>query len=97
MFALFSNFESYFVNSNDREYAKVLSEKFYNKFGVRTQVPEKSKSNGYFMTGGFTTVKWDYGPKIKPVKCEVLTEKPKGWKPWHDLKQKQMKKSWKYS
>ncbi len=30
--------------------------------------------------------------KLKPL---VIQEKPKHWKPWHDLKQKQMKKSWK--
>ena len=34
--------------------------------------------------------------KIKTLDYEVK-EKPKGWKPWHDLKQKQMKKSWKYN
>lgn len=88
--------ESYFINSNDREYAKVLSEKFYNKFGVRTQVPEKTKNGGYFMTSKPTTISWDFGPKIKPKCFEVITEKPKGWKPWHDLKQKQMKKQWKH-
>jgi hypothetical protein len=27
----------------------------------------------------------------------VKVEKPSYWKPWHDLKQKQLKKSWKYN
>lgn len=88
--------ESYFTNAGDREYAKLLSEKFYNKFGVRTQVAEKTKNGGYFITNKPTTISWDFGPKIKPKCFEVTTEKPKGWKPWHDLKQKQMKKQWKH-
>lgn len=34
-------------------------------------------------------------PAEKKEKPEVFM--PKHWKPWHDLKQKQMKKQWKYS
>lgn len=33
---------------------------------------------------------------FKPVSIGE-PQKPKGWKPWHDLKQKQMKRQWKYS
>lgn len=78
---------SYFKNAADFSVASKLSEEFEAYSGITTEKykPFVSISNTTFFTY-----------PAKPVKIPVVTEKPKGWKPWHDLKQKQMKKQWKH-
>lgn len=101
--------ESYFKSARDKFFAKTLSDKFEKWCGIATSVPEPQPkkpfptvSFGNPCKTSWDTVKIDDGPlpwftwtdakaKPKPVK-----EKPKNWKPWHDLKAQQMKKSWKH-
>lgn len=56
----------------------------------------------YFSAEKTTDFTWFDECTTIPLREEFKTKsvseiKPKHWKPWHDLKQKQMKKSWKYS
>ena len=78
---------SYFKNADDYSLAEKLSEEFEAYSGI---VTEKYKSFSSINHNYFGTTTFTY-----PVKPVIIKEKPKGWKPWHDLKQKQMKKSWK--
>jgi hypothetical protein len=86
--------ESYFNNCKDRSYAKKLSESFEKWSGVKTcvkelQVFDLSRTTITFGGGGYT-MNWCEDNKEKPI-----IKKPKNWKPWHDLKNNQLKKQWK--
>lgn len=84
--------EGYFKNAKDKLFAKILADKFKDKFGIECKVPEPSEYNyttSFSNSFTFTVNDFKYA---KPV--VIAEKKPKHWKPWHDLKQKQMKKSW---
>ena len=85
--------ESYFNNSKDRTFAKKLAEDFERWCGVKTCVKERVVIDSSALTitfGGHSWTDWSTSPKEKPK-----VEKPKNWKPWHDLKNSQLKKQWK--
>lgn len=87
------SFESYINNAGDESYARVKASQLSSIVGIELQIKEKRKVT--FGQNSFITVNsWfeDFG-KVKPVKEKP---KPKGHKPWHDFKQKQMKKAWKH-
>lgn len=94
--AILWSLEGYFRNAKDKLFAKVLADKFKDKFGIECKVPgpTTASNTGYrnfdFTNSNFTV--FDEYSKFPTPKPEIV--KPKGWKPWHDLKQKQMKKSW---
>ena len=103
-------FKSYIDSAEDEGYASVKANRLSHLVGIDIKVKEKHRfkfksyinpTTGIDWTKAFLPEKtidftwYDEFSKF-PVK-EVLTEKPKGWKPWHDLKQKQMKRQWKYS
>jgi hypothetical protein len=97
--AILWSFEGYFKNAKDKLFAKVLADKFKDKFGIECKVPDPTNFD-------FGISKFDFGKtynftideysRFTNPKREIVQEKPKHWKPWHDLKQKQMKKSWKH-
>lgn len=98
--------ESYFKSARDKMFAKLLSDKFEKWCGIATYVPEPQPTMSFDTVsfGNPSKIEVDWGNfkidtvpwftwtdklKVKPVK-----ERPKNWKPWHDLKAGQIKKSW---
>lgn len=78
---------SYFKNAADHSIARKLSEEFEAYSGIKTETYKP------FVNGSNI---FAYPSKSSKIPL-VREEKPKDWKPWHDLKQKQMKRQWKYS
>lgn len=104
-------FKSYIDSAEDEGYASVKANRLSHLVGIDIKVKEKhsfefksyiTPTTGIDWTKAFLPEKtidftW-YGEFSKfPVKEVGEIAKPKGWKPWHDLKQKQMKRHWKYS
>lgn len=97
--AILWSLEGYFKNAKDKLFAKVLADKFKDKFGIECKVPppnsfeftKSNRSNDFSFSTGERVYKY-----TTPRKEVLEVPKPKGWKPWHDLKQKQMKKQWKH-
>lgn len=102
-------FKSYIDNAEDEGYASVKANRLSHLVGIDIKVKEKglfefksyiTPTNGIDWTKAFmpektTDFSWYDEFSKFPVR-EVQEIKPKGWKPWHDLKQKQMKKQWKH-
>ena len=91
--AILWSLEGYFKNAKDKLFAKVLADKFKDKFGIECKVPDATKDYEFksYLGNNFTFEVNDF-KYAKPI--VITEEKPKGWKLWHDLKQKQMKRSW---
>ncbi len=98
-------FTSYLDNANDEGYASVRANQLSNLVGIDIKVRQKGSfgignpfrtdnnrysSNTTFWFDEFTTIGNKQFKEFEPVK------KPNGWKPWHDLKETQMKRQWKY-
>lgn len=99
-------FKSYIDSAEDEGYASVKANRLSHLVGIDIKVKErqefsfKTYSNERFSPKWdsplFTSKSIDFTWYDEFVKIPNVAEKPKGWKPWHDLKQKQMKKSWKH-
>lgn len=93
--AILWSLEGYFKNARDKVFAKVLADKFKDRFGIECKVPEPVNTKelrGYApINFTFTVNDFEYA---KPV--EIPVKKPNGWKPWHDLKETQIKRQWKH-
>lgn len=87
-------FESYLNNANDEDYARLKANQLSALVCIEFEIKEKRKVT-FGQNSLITTTTWfnDFG---KPTLLEEEKQKPKGHKPWHDLKQKQMKKAWKH-
>lgn len=72
--------ESYFADASDINLANKLSKDFEEYCGIPTKCPHH---HAYLEK------------KICKPKENFEQNKPNGWKPWHDLKQTQMKRQWK--
>jgi len=98
-------FKSYIDSAEDEGYASVKANRLSHLVGIEIKAKEKhtidlsfnrletfaGKYHNPMLTGKSSDFTWyDEFAKIP----SIVIEKPKGWKPWHDLKQKQMKKSW---
>lgn len=102
--------ESYFKEAYDNKYAIKLSEKFKDWCGIETDVPVKEKLTVRLSpTGNFSTIDWFTFDELTDLKFPPLKwnprvdfsdsieeKKPAKWKPWMDLKNKQLKRSWKH-
>lgn len=90
---------SYFSNAADLSVASKLSKEFEQYSGIATKVPEPVSNNiPSFKQYTTATSFWvDESTSLnRPKKACQEDVKPVNWKPWHDLKQKQMKKQWKH-
>lgn len=98
-------FTSYLDNANDEGHASVRANQLSNLVGIDIRVRQKGSfgignpfrtdnnrysSNTTFWFDEFTTIGNKQFKEFDPVK------KPNGWKPWHDLKETQMKRQWKH-
>lgn len=88
-----------YLKSADQDVAMQARDKLFAKFGIKCQIidhPRPTITSFYcsFDSTKFWIDKWvPNGPKT-PKKLPVVKEKPKHWKPWHDMKDKQIKKTW---
>lgn len=93
-------FGGYLKEAENKKIAKEISIKFKNEFGVDCKVEEDVFIPSTFIDFKFTV-------PIAFVDCSFVVtkprmhkklpstqEKPKHWKPWHDMKDKQIKKTW---
>lgn len=90
---------SYFANASDLSVASRLSKEFEQYSGIATKVPEPVSNNiPSFKQYATATSFWvdESTSWNRPKKACQEDVKPVNWKPWHDLKQKQMKKQWKH-
>lgn len=100
-------FTSYLDNANDEGHASVRANQLSNLVGIDIKVRQK----GIRFPGGiidtFKTYENRYNPNttfwfdefttITDTKeFEPVKKKPNGWRPWHDLKETQMKRQWKH-
>lgn len=98
-------FTSYLDNANDEGHASVRANQLSNLVGIDIRVRQKGSfgignpfrtdnnrysSNTTFWFDEFTTI------GNKGFKEFERVKKPNGWKPWHDLKETQMKRQWKH-
>lgn len=103
--AILWSLEGYFKNARDKVFAKALADKFKDRFGIECKVPEPTRAEFMFDMDNtivsFPSYPTKYstteGNNYKTYRKEVGgIPKPNGWKPWHDLKETQMKRQWKY-
>lgn len=92
-------FGGYLKYAEDSKLAREISCKFHKQFSIDCEIPEEKPTgifttelpsfhwNGVFDWGKFEVIR-------KQKKPPVVKEKPKHWKPWHDMKDKQIKKTW---
>jgi len=98
-------FTSYLDNANDEGHASLRANQLSNLVGIDIKVRQK----GVIFPGGlidiFKTYENRYSPNTTFWFDEFTTistkefepiKKPNGWKPWHDLKETQMKRQWKH-
>jgi hypothetical protein len=74
--------KSYFVNAEDEAVAHNLAREFEQYSGIKIETREKPVD--FSMLSIYTEPK------------EIKKTQPDGWKPWHDLKAKQIKKAWRH-
>lgn len=84
-------FGSYLNAASSVEFAKELSYNFYKSTGILVEVEDKFIGRFSVNVGGVWLNEFTSLPKVRPT---VTQEKPKTWKPWHELKDKQIKKGW---
>lgn len=99
-------FKSYIDSAEDEGYASVKANRLSHLVGIDIKAREKHLYDlsfnrletfaGKFHNPMFTGKNIDFTWYDEFAKIPSVIEKPKGWKPWHDLKQKQMKKQWKH-
>lgn len=91
--AIIWSLESYFKNARDKLFAKVLADKFKDKFSIECKLsdPINAKELRYTPIITFTVNDFEYAETV-----QIPVKKPNGWKPWHDLKETQMKRQWKH-
>lgn len=96
-------FTSYLDNANDEGHASVRANQLSNLVGIDIRVrqkgsfgigsPFRTDNNRY---SGKTTFWFDEFTTITGKEFNLPVKKPNGWKPWHDLKETQMKRQWKH-
>lgn len=94
-------FTSYLDNANDEGHASVRANQLSNLVGIDIKVrqkgsfgignPFRTDNNRYSKT----TVWFDEFTSFKTKAAEPV-KKPNGWKPWHDLKETQIKRQRKH-
>lgn len=92
------------VKQSFESYTKGLDKQLSGKFerelsriaGIEISAEESKHSLTTIKGRDITFTGWDLGETVyrKPTKPALTTEKPKNYKPWHDLKSKQIKKAW---
>lgn len=87
-------FGSYLNAASSVAFAEGLSESFHKSTGILVEVKEVFLQSMSVEFDGIWFTDWSAEKFYK--KPIVIQEKPKHWKPWHDLKNNQLKKSWKH-
>lgn len=100
-------FESY-LNQADRKQAERVAHILYRKTGVQCVLREPIKTEGLnpfsalpkpWLLDEFTSVGFPWPAKTTITKPKQKEKKvkplPKNWKPWHDLREKDVKRQWK--
>lgn len=83
-----------YLNLGDRVDSEFFKDQMQKLCGVECDLTTHGnlrKYTGTFVLDSRPLFSWDESSKWEP-KPEIPG--PKGWKPWHDLKQQQFKKSW---
>lgn len=99
-------FTSYLDNANDEGHASVRANQLSNLVGIDIKVRQKDIIFPEGLIDTFKTYENRYSPNTT-FWCDEFTtiigteefnpvKKPNGWKPWHDLKETQMKRQWKH-
>lgn len=86
--------EGYLNNAVDKIFAKILADRFKDKFGITVKIKDRGifPKNSYQF---FQTID-SMLEKREKRKEEISKPRPENWKHWHDLKRNQIKRQWKY-
>lgn len=96
--AILWSLEGYFKNARDKVFAKILADKFKDRFGIECKVPEPVNAQDFKRYAPINFALIDFTFTVNDFKDaeSVPLKKPNGWKPWHDLKETQMKRQGKH-
>jgi len=86
-------FSTYTEKCTNKDFVEYCWSTLYNKFDI--QKPQRKNDSWKSFESNRIHEAYFYYDEVSPITERTEIEKPKGWKPWHDMKQKQIKRQWK--